>query len=107
MAGTARTRAEIEARIAQRQKDLAATLEEIGVRIHPSTIVGDAKARAAAAVDRAAGTAVVKVNRAVSGVRDQFVSPEGEPRMERVVPVAVLVVAVAGTLLLSSRRRRR
>lgn len=107
MAESARTRAEIEARIAQRQKNLAATLDEIGVRVHPSTIVGDAKARAAAAVDRATGNAVVKVNRAVSGVRAQFVSPAGEPRMERVVPAVVLVAAVAGTLVLSSRRRRR
>ncbi|MGK5529407.1 DUF3618 domain-containing protein [Streptomyces sp. URMC 129] len=107
VAGTGRTRADIEARIAQRRKDLAATLDEIGVRVHPSTVVGDARARAAAAVDRAAGNAVVRVNRAVTGVRAQFVSDEGEPRLDRVVPAAVLIAVLAGTLVLSSRRRRR
>ncbi|MDT0342962.1 DUF3618 domain-containing protein [Streptomyces litchfieldiae] len=107
MPEAAETPAEIQARIARRRQDLKTTLEEIGVRVHPSTVVGDARARVAATVDHTAGRAFVAVNRAVSGVRAQLVSPEGTPRLDRVIPAAVLTVAVAGLLVLSSRRRRR
>jgi hypothetical protein len=106
VAEAARTPAEIEARIARRRRDLAATLDEIAVRVHPRTIVGDAKARAAETVDRTAGRAFTAVGRGVEGVRGTFVSPEGAPRLERLVPVALLAVAVTGLLVLSSRRRR-
>ncbi|GAA2367052.1 DUF3618 domain-containing protein [Streptomyces sparsogenes] len=102
----ARTPAQIEADIARRRQQLAVTLDEIGVRMHPRTIVGDAKAKAAAAVDRTAGRAYVSVNRAVTGVRAQFVSEEGAPRLERIIPVALLVVGLAGLYAVSSRRRR-
>lgn len=102
----ARTPAEIEAAIVRRRQDLAATLDELAVRVHPRTIAADAKARAAAAVDRTAGRAYVAVNRAVSDVRDRFVSEEGEPRMDRIVPVALVAVGVVGLLLVSARRRR-
>jgi hypothetical protein len=105
VAQPARTPAEIEARIARRRQDLAATLDEIAVRVHPRTIAGDAKARAAAAVDRTAGRAYVAANRAVSGLRAQFVTDDGAPRMERIVPVAALTVTVAAALLLTARRR--
>ncbi|WP_311667977.1 DUF3618 domain-containing protein [Streptomyces chisholmiae] len=103
----ARTTAEIEERIARRRERLAVTLDEIAVRVHPSTIVGDVKARAAGAVDRTAGRAAVAVTRTVDGVRAQLVSAEGGPRLDRVLPVAALAVAVTGLLVLSSRRRRR
>ncbi|MEC4015146.1 DUF3618 domain-containing protein [Streptomyces sp. H27-D2] len=103
----ARTPAQIEADIARRRQDLAVTLDEIGVRVHPKTIVGDAKAKAAEAVDRTAGRAYVAANRAVSGVRAQFVSEEGVPRIERIVPVALLTVAAVGLLVVSTARRRR
>ena len=69
----ARTPAQIEADIVRRRQELAVTLDEIGVRVHPKTIIGDAKAKAAAAVDRTAGRAYVAVNRAVTDVRAQFV----------------------------------
>ncbi|MDT0307818.1 DUF3618 domain-containing protein [Streptomyces sp. DSM 44917] len=98
---------EIEARIVRRREELAATLEEIGVRVHPSTIVGDARARLAATVDQSVGRAFVAVNQAVSGVRAQLVSPDGAPRLDRVVPAVVLTVALAGLFVRSSRRRRR
>jgi hypothetical protein len=99
--------AEIAARIDQRRRNLAATLDEIGVRIHPRTMVGDARNRAVSAVDRTAGKAYVVVNRTVSDVRSQLVSAEGAPRLERVVPVALVAVGLVGLLVLSSRRRRR
>ncbi|GAB2780363.1 DUF3618 domain-containing protein [Streptomyces sp. NPDC054796] len=103
----ARTPADIEADIVRRRQDLAAALDEIAVRVHPKTIVGDAKAKAAAALDRSAGRAYVVANRAVSDVRAQFVGEDGAPRLERVVPVALVTVAVVGGLFaLSSRRRR-
>jgi hypothetical protein len=47
------------------------------------------------------------VNRAVSDVKARFVDEEGSPRMERVVPLAVAVVAVGGLAVWTARRRRR
>ncbi|GLW14266.1 DUF3618 domain-containing protein [Streptomyces kronopolitis] len=102
----ARTPAQIEADIVRRRQELAVTLDEIGVRLHPKTIIGDAKASAAAAVDRTAGRAYVAANRAVSDVRAQLVSEDGTPRLERVVPVALIGVALVGLLTMRTRRRR-
>ncbi|MGW1378288.1 DUF3618 domain-containing protein [Streptomyces sp. NPDC002446] len=102
----ARTPAQIEADIARRRQELAVTLDEIGVRLHPQTIIGEAKARAAAAVDRTAGRAYVAANRAVSDVRAQLVSEDGAPRLERIVPVAMIGVALVGLLALRAKRRR-
>lgn len=103
----ARTPADIEADIIRRRQDLAAVLDEVAMRVHPKTIVGDAKARVAASVDRTAGRAYVAVNRRVSGVRDAMVDEQGSPRLERVVPVALAAVAVVGGVLALSVRRRR
>ncbi|MGY3201966.1 hypothetical protein ACVW19_002481 [Streptomyces sp. TE5632] len=71
MADTADTRtpAQIEADINRRRAVLAETLDEIGVRVHPKTIVGDAKARVASNIDHTLGRAYVGVNRAVSDVK--------------------------------------
>ncbi|MEV6166277.1 DUF3618 domain-containing protein [Streptomyces sp. NPDC052052] len=101
----ARTPAQIEADIISRREQLAVVLDEIGVRVHPKTIMGDAKAKAAEAVDRTAGRAFVAANRTVSDVKAQFVSEEGAPRLERVVPVAMLAVGVVGLLVMAKRRR--
>ncbi|MET9519341.1 DUF3618 domain-containing protein [Streptomyces sp. NPDC002994] len=102
----ARTPAQIEADIKSRRDQLAITLDEIGVRLHPKTIVGDAKARVASTVDQTAGRAFVAVNRTVSDVKAQFVSEDGSPRLERLVPVALVAVGLVGLLTLSARRRR-
>ncbi|WP_406008685.1 DUF3618 domain-containing protein [Streptomyces sp. NBC_00637] len=102
-----RTPAQIEADIRARREVLAETLDEIGVRVHPKTIVGDAKAKVVANVDHTLGRAYVQVNRAVSEVKAQFVDEEGAPRLERVVPVALLVVGVVGLLTFGGRRRKR
>lgn len=99
--------AEIAARIEQRRQALAETLDEIAVRVHPKTMVADARNRAVSAVDRTAGRAYVAVNRTVTDVRSQLVSADGAPRLERVVPVALVAVGLVGLLVLSSRRRRR
>ncbi|MER6977513.1 DUF3618 domain-containing protein [Streptomyces carpinensis] len=108
MADTADTRtpAEIEADIRRRREVLAETLDEIGVRVHPKTIVGDAKAKVAANIDHTLGRAYVQVNRVVSDVRAQFVDGDGAPRLERIVPVALVAVGVVGLLTLGARRRR-
>ncbi|MFF8590764.1 DUF3618 domain-containing protein [Streptomyces sp. NPDC015220] len=108
MADTADTRtpAEIEADIRRRREVLAETLDEIGVRVHPKTLVGDAKAKVAANVDHTLGRAYVQVNRVVSDVRAQFVDAEGAPRLERIVPVALLAMGVVGLLTLGTRKRR-
>ncbi|CAL9451096.1 hypothetical protein C1708_20375 [Streptomyces sp. DH-12] len=108
MADTADTRtpAQIEADIERRRAALAETLDEIGVRVHPRTIVGDAKARVVSNVDHTLGRAYVSVNRVVSEVKAQFVDETGAPRLERVVPVGLLVAGVVGLLVAGSRRRR-
>ncbi|SEQ31130.1 MYXO-CTERM domain-containing protein [Streptomyces sp. yr375] len=102
-----RTPAQIEADIRARREVLAETLDEIGVRVHPKTIVGDAKAKVVANVDHTLGKAYVQANRVVSEVKAQFVDEEGAPRLERVVPVALLVVGVVGLLAVGRRRRER
>lgn len=104
----ARTPVDIEADILRKRQELAETLDEIAVRTHPRTIAGDARAKALAAVDRTAGRAYVTANRALSDVRARFVAEDGTPRMERVVPAAlVTVAAVGGLCALAARRRRR
>ncbi|GGW35893.1 hypothetical protein GCM10010503_09610 [Streptomyces lucensis JCM 4490] len=102
-----RTPAQIEADIRRRREVLAETLDEIGVRVHPKTIVGDAKAKVVAQVDHTVGRAYVQVNRAVTEVRAQFVDEDGALRLERVVPVALVAVGVVGLLALGVRRRGR
>ena len=101
-----RTPAEIEADIKRRRETLAETLDEIGVLVHPKTIVGDAKAKVVSNIDHTLGRAYVGVNRVVSEVKGQLVTEEGAPRLERIVPVALVVVGVVGLFALGSRRRR-
>ncbi|MFF4211080.1 DUF3618 domain-containing protein [Streptomyces sp. NPDC001796] len=101
-----RTPAEIEADIKRRRETLAETLDEIGVRVHPKTIVGDAKAKVVSNIDHTLGRAYVGVNRVVSEVKGQLVTEEGAPRLERIVPVALVVVGVVGLFALGSRRRK-
>jgi MYXO-CTERM domain-containing protein len=103
-----RTPAQIEADIARRRQDLAATLDEIAVRVHPVTIARDTRAKAVSALDRTVGQAYVAANRTLTRARAQFVTDEGEPRPDRIVPVVVAVVVLAGAAAaLSARRRRR
>lgn len=101
-----RTPAQIEADIKARRAFLAETLDEIGVRVHPKTIVGDAKAKVVSNIDHTLGRAYVGVNRAVSDVRAKFTDEEGAPRLERIVPVALVAVGLVGLLALGTRRRR-
>ncbi|MFB7466309.1 DUF3618 domain-containing protein [Streptomyces sp. NPDC056224] len=103
----ARTPAQIEADIVRRREQLAETLDEIGVRMHPKTIIGDAKARVASTVDQTAGRAYVAVNRLVTDVKVALCHEDGAPRVERIVPVALFAAGVVGVVVLSVRRRRR
>ncbi|MFI8399160.1 DUF3618 domain-containing protein [Streptomyces sp. NPDC085463] len=100
----ARTPAQIEADIVRRREQLAVTLDEIGIRVHPKTIIGDAKAKAASTVDQTAGRAFVAVNRVVSDVKARFTHADGAPRLERVVPAALAVVAVVGLIAVAGRK---
>ncbi|MER8092267.1 DUF3618 domain-containing protein [Streptomyces goshikiensis] len=102
----ARTPAQIEADIVRRREQLAETLDEIGVRMHPKTIVGDAKAKVASTVDQTAGRVVVAVNRLVNDVKAGLCNEDGSPRPERIVPVALFAVGVVGLVVVSARRKR-
>ncbi|MET9465015.1 DUF3618 domain-containing protein [Streptomyces sp. NPDC006544] len=102
----ARTPAQIEADIVRRRDQLAETLDEIGVRVHPKTIVGDARAKVVGTVDHAVGRAVATVNRLVTDARDGLRHEDGAPRVERIVPAALLVAGVVGLLVVSARRKR-
>ncbi|MEU7067100.1 DUF3618 domain-containing protein [Streptomyces sp. NPDC051578] len=102
----ARTPAQIEADIVRRREQLAETLDEIGVRMHPKTIVGDAKAKVASKVDHTAGRAVVAVNRLVTDVKGGLRHEDGAPRIERIVPVALVAAGLVGLLVLTARRKR-
>lgn len=103
----ARTPAEIEADIKRRRVLLAETLDEIGVRVHPKTVMGDVKAKAASKVDQTLGRAYVSVNRALTGARSRFVTEDGRPRLDRVVPAALVVAGVVGLLAVSANRRKK
>ncbi|MFI5762615.1 DUF3618 domain-containing protein [Streptomyces sp. NPDC051563] len=102
----ARTPAQIEADIVRRREQLAEALDEIGVRLHPKTIVGDAKAKVVGNVDHVVGRAVATVNRLVTDAGDGLRHEDGTPRVERIVPVALLAVGVVGLLVMSARRKR-
>ncbi|WP_329338697.1 DUF3618 domain-containing protein [Streptomyces sp. NBC_00663] len=102
-----RTPAQIEADIKRRRETLAETLDEIGVRVHPKTIVGDAKAKVVSNIDHTLGRAYVGVNQALTNAKAQFVDEEGAPRLERIVPVALVAVGLVGLLALGSTRRRK
>ncbi|MFF3889544.1 DUF3618 domain-containing protein [Streptomyces sp. NPDC001914] len=101
-----RTPAQIEADIKHRRTTLADTLDEIGVRVHPKTIVGDARAKVASNIDHTLGRAYVGVNRVVGDVKGQFVSEDGAPRLERIVPVALVAAGLVGLLVMGTRRRK-
>ncbi|KIX78774.1 DUF3618 domain-containing protein [Streptomyces sp. JL4002] len=102
----ARTPAQIEADIVRRREQLAETLDEIGVRVHPKTIIGDARAKVESKVDQTAGRALATVNRLVTDVRDGLRHDDGAPRLERIVPVALVAVGLVGLVLVSARRKR-
>ncbi|MEN1885713.1 DUF3618 domain-containing protein [Streptomyces mirabilis] len=102
-----RTPAQIEADIKRRRETLAETLDEIGVRVHPKTIVGDAKAKVASQIDHTLGRAYVGVNRVVGDAKGQLVTEDGGPRLERIVPLALVAVGVVSLLVVGSRRRKR
>ncbi|WP_411069269.1 DUF3618 domain-containing protein [Streptomyces sp. cmx-4-25] len=100
----ARTPAQIEADIVRRREKLAVTLDEIGIRVHPKTIIGDAKAKVTSTVDQTAGRAFVAVNRVVSDVKAHLTHADGAPRLDRVVPAALAVVAVVGLIAFAGRK---
>ncbi|MFB0626430.1 DUF3618 domain-containing protein [Streptomyces sp. AB3(2024)] len=102
----ARTPAQIEADIVRRREQLAEMLDEIGVRVHPKTIIGDAKAKAVGAVDHTAGRAFAAVNRLVTDVKDSLRDEDGSPRVDRIVPVALFAAGVVGLIVATARRKR-
>ncbi len=102
---SARTTAQIEADITRTRTQLAATLDELAVRVHPTTITAQVKAKAVATVEEKAGRAYVAASGLVEQARAQFVDEKGQPRKERIVPAAL--VGVGLLLLVASARKRR
>jgi hypothetical protein len=80
--------AALEALIARRRRDLAATIDELVVRAHPREI-----ARRSAADAR-------------SRVRSFATTPEGQPRIERLVAVVAALIALLTLLGLARSRDR-
>ena len=78
--------------------------DSIAVRVHPKTLMYDVKARAVETVDGAASRVSAAAGRAVSSVRAQFVSETGAPRLERIVPLALVAAAGAGLVSLIAPR---
>ncbi|PYC84373.1 hypothetical protein C7C46_07770 [Streptomyces tateyamensis] len=101
-----RTTAEIEANIERTRSQLADTLDELAMRVHPSTVAAQTKAKVVGAVEEKLGRLYVGASRGVEQVKAQFVDDEGKPRPERIVP-AVLVGGGVLLLLASARKRRR
>lgn len=101
-----KTPSDIEAEIVRSRKQLAITLDEIAVRVHPKTVMDEAREKVAERVDNTVGQAYVAVNRTVSRARGQVIAPDGSPRMERIVPLALVTVAVLGLVSVTARRRR-
>ncbi|WP_395296039.1 DUF3618 domain-containing protein [Kitasatospora hibisci] len=100
-----RTTAQIEADIARTRTQLASTLDELAMRVHPSTISAQVKAKAVATVEEKAGRAYVAASGLVEKAKAQFVDDKGQPRKERIVPAAL--VGVGLVLLVASSRKRR
>jgi len=100
----ARTTAQIEADIARTRDQLAATLDELAVRVHPSTVVAQTRARLLGSVEQKAGRAYVAASGSVEKVKAQFTDEKGRPRPERIVPVALVGV---GVLLLAASVAKR
>lgn len=102
---SARTAVQIEADIERTRTQLASTLDELAMRVHPSTITAQAKARAQAAVEEKTAKVYVAASGLLERARANFVDEKGQPRRERIVPVAAVGLGVV--LLLAARRRRR
>jgi hypothetical protein len=100
-----RSAAQIEADIARTRAQLAATLDELAVAVHPSTLVGQAKAQVMTSVDRTVGQAFVGLNRGVERLRGQFLDEKGQPRKERIIPLAAVAGAVVVGLVLVRRKK--
>ncbi|KJS56418.1 DUF3618 domain-containing protein [Streptomyces rubellomurinus] len=102
---SARTTAQIEADIERTRTQLASTLDELAMRVHPSTISAQMKAKASAVVEEKTAKAYVAASGLLEQVRANFVDEKGQPRKERIIPVAAVGVGIV--LLLASRRKRR
>ena len=76
---------------------------------NPLGLSGSATTGIVSALDRPVGQAFEAANRAADRTRERFVDEKGTPRMDRIVPAAVLGVAVVATVVagLTMRRRRR
>jgi hypothetical protein len=102
--GAGRTLAEIEENISRTRVQLADTLDELAMRVHPTTIAAQARARAMASVEEKVGRVYVAASRGVERLRAEFTDEHGKPRTERIVPVAL--VGGGLLLLLASRKRK-
>nr|AUV64107.1 zinc finger protein [Streptomyces citricolor] len=101
----ARTTAQIEADIERTRKQLAVNLDELAMRVHPSTVAAQTKAKMRASVEQKAGRAYVAVSGAVEQVKAHFTDEQGRPRQDRIVPAALVGTGVL--LLIASARSKR
>ncbi|MGF1428862.1 DUF3618 domain-containing protein [Kitasatospora sp. LaBMicrA B282] len=100
-----RSTAEIEADIAAARTRLADTLDELAVRVHPTTVAAQVRAKAQASVEQRLGRLYVGASRGVEQLKAQFTDEQGKPRVERIVPAALVGGGVL--LLVASARKRK
>ncbi|MCC9308579.1 DUF3618 domain-containing protein [Kitasatospora sp. RB6PN24] len=103
--GAGRTLAEIEQNIARTRTQLADTLDELAMRVHPATITAQARAKVLGSVEERVGRAYVVASRGVERLKAEFTDEHGKPRADRIVPVVLVGGGVL--VLLASRRRKR
>ncbi|MFI9273648.1 DUF3618 domain-containing protein [Kitasatospora sp. NPDC052896] len=104
--GAVRTTAEIEADITRTRAQLAETLDELAMRVHPTTVAAQVRARTLASVEQKLGRAYADASRGLERIKAEFVDEKGAPRKERIVPVALVGVGVV-LLVASARKRKR
>ena len=101
-----RSAAQIEEDIARTREQLAATLDQLAVAVHPSTIIDSLKAQATAKIQQTAGQAFTRVNQGVEAVKGQFTDEKGNLDQKRVVPAAAIGAAlVVGVIMLRRRKK--
>ena len=78
----------LQAEIAERQRRLAATVDELTTRVHPKEVLR-----------RSASDGKDKASEAQERVREALTDEQGNPRIERIAAVSAAAAALVGALI--------